>query len=172
MITIAQFITKLKHLNLNPIKEVITFNPKKMKKPYLFDMETNDPDDFFTLCLLCTHPEVDLVAVTVTPGSDEQIGLVHQVLACAEHSPIPVGSYEPGVEKNCISKFHFDFLGKITPQKPNAQGFEIILETLKKHPDLTIVTGAPLRNFRQIPEDTPIKQMGSSGRLCRRQCSP
>jgi pyrimidine-specific ribonucleoside hydrolase len=41
-----------------------------------FDMETSDPDDVFTLCLLAHHPCVNLVSVTVTPGSKHQIGLV------------------------------------------------------------------------------------------------
>jgi inosine-uridine nucleoside N-ribohydrolase len=31
-------------------------------------METNDPDDFLTLCILSTHPKVNLRAVTITPG--------------------------------------------------------------------------------------------------------
>ena len=31
-----------------------------------FDMETSDPDDVFTLCLLAHHPRVNLVSVTVT----------------------------------------------------------------------------------------------------------
>jgi inosine-uridine nucleoside N-ribohydrolase len=134
-----------------------------MKKPFLFDMETSDPDDAFTLCLLCTHPQVDLVAVTVTPGSDEQIGLVHKILELTQHALIPVGSYEPNVAKKCVSAFHYDFLGEIPFQKPDAQGFEVILEALQKHPDLTILTGAPLRNFRQIPEETPIQTWVAQG---------
>ena len=48
--------------------------------PIVFDMETQDPDDVFTLCALATHPWARLVAVTVTPGSDEQIGVVEHVL--------------------------------------------------------------------------------------------
>lgn len=45
-----------------------------------FDMETQDPDDVLTLCLLATHPAVRLRAVTVNPGSKHQIGVVKHVL--------------------------------------------------------------------------------------------
>ena len=33
-----------------------------------FDMETADPDDVLTLCLLSHHPKVNLVSTTITPG--------------------------------------------------------------------------------------------------------
>ena len=42
----------------------------------VWDMETSDPDDFLTLLLLIGHPRVNLKAVTVTPGTPDQIGLV------------------------------------------------------------------------------------------------
>lgn len=44
------------------------------------DMETSDPDDFLTLLLLAGHPEVNLCAVTVTPGSPAQVGVVRLVV--------------------------------------------------------------------------------------------
>ena len=47
----------------------------------VWDMETGDPDDFLTLLLLLGHPQVNLKAVTVTPGTREQVGLVRQALA-------------------------------------------------------------------------------------------
>jgi len=43
-------------------------------------METSDPDDLMTLCLLANHSKADLLVVTVTPGIDEQIGLVKTIL--------------------------------------------------------------------------------------------
>ena len=46
----------------------------------VWDMETGDPDDYLTLLLLLGHPEVHLKAVTVTPGSPDQIGLVRETL--------------------------------------------------------------------------------------------
>lgn len=35
----------------------------------ILDMETGDPDDFFTLCFLLSHPRVQLRAVTLYPGT-------------------------------------------------------------------------------------------------------
>jgi hypothetical protein len=37
-----------------------------------FDMETEDPDDALTLCVLATHPAVRLAAVTVNHGRPER----------------------------------------------------------------------------------------------------
>ena len=42
----------------------------------VWDMETGDPDDFMTMLWLADHPKINLKAVTVTPGSQAQIGLV------------------------------------------------------------------------------------------------
>lgn len=42
----------------------------------VWDMETSDPDDFFTLLLLLGHPLVNLKGVTITPGTPEQVGVV------------------------------------------------------------------------------------------------
>lgn len=47
-------------------------------RPFVLDMETSDPDDFITLLMLLGHPLVDLRAVTVTPGTREQVGLVRR----------------------------------------------------------------------------------------------
>lgn len=35
----------------------------------VWDMETGDPDDFITLLLLLGHPRVNLLGVTITPGT-------------------------------------------------------------------------------------------------------
>ncbi|CAF2216823.1 unnamed protein product [Rotaria magnacalcarata] len=39
----------------------------------VFDMETGDPDDFITFLFLLGHPRVHLKAVTVVPGTPDQI---------------------------------------------------------------------------------------------------
>jgi len=59
----------------------------------VWDMETGDPDDFMTLLMLLDHPKVDLQAVTVTPGTPEQIGLVRRALEWFEKD-IPVGAFK------------------------------------------------------------------------------
>ena len=49
-------------------------------------METRDPDDVLTLCLLATHPGIRLIAVTVNPGTAQQLGVVREVLGRLERS--------------------------------------------------------------------------------------
>lgn len=65
------------------------------KHDLIFDMETADPDDAMTLCLLANHNHITLRAVTVTPGTDEQIGMVKHILKITGHD-LPVGSKAQG----------------------------------------------------------------------------
>lgn len=111
-----------------------------------FDMETSDPDDVLTLCMLSNHPKVNLVAVTVTPGSKHQIGLVKFILNKL-NKQIPVGSRNSLHPKECVSEFHYNWLGKIAPQEPDGLGCDILEQALKQYPDLTIVCGASLGNI-------------------------
>ncbi|MEZ4399304.1 MAG: hypothetical protein R3B06_04750 [Kofleriaceae bacterium] len=61
-----------------------------------FDMETKDPDDVLTLCVLATHPSVRLAAVTVTvtPGIPAQIAVVREVLRRLGVD-VPIGARVP-----------------------------------------------------------------------------
>lgn len=115
----------------------------------IWDMETSDPDDVMTLCLLMSHPKVRLCAVTVVPGTNEQIGLVKMLLAEAGLQ-IPVGSCKPHTPKNCVAPFYKQWLGNFPDQNPDGIGADVITETLEKYPQATILTGAPLRNFSII----------------------
>jgi inosine-uridine nucleoside N-ribohydrolase len=49
-------------------------------------LETRDPDDALTLCLLATHPRLRLAAVTVNPGTPQQIAVVREILRRLERS--------------------------------------------------------------------------------------
>ncbi|WP_299453238.1 nucleoside hydrolase [uncultured Microscilla sp.] len=129
----------------------------------LFDMETGDPDDAVTLCFLIAHPLVSLRAVTVTPGTNEQVGLVHHILQTTNHAEIPVGSYRPKYEKNCLSAFHRRWLGNFDDQLPDAEGHQVIKETLEAYPDLVIITGAPLKNFGALEVNQPIEKWIAQG---------
>ncbi len=42
-------------------------------KRMIFEMETADPDDFMTLLWLADHPDVELLGVLVTPGSERSV---------------------------------------------------------------------------------------------------
>lgn len=66
----------------------------------VWDMETGDPDDFLTLLLLLGHPRVNLKAVTVTPGTPDQVGLVRRALEWFDRK-IPVGAHDLGARAWC-----------------------------------------------------------------------
>jgi inosine-uridine nucleoside N-ribohydrolase len=113
-----------------------------------FDMETNDPDDAFTLCILATHPKVNLVAVTITPGTNEQVGVVRKILAMANKT-VPIGTYRLQSElsnKAAVSSFHCRWLGGIEASKPDNEGYLILSQAFENYPDAVLLTGAPLNN--------------------------
>lgn len=133
---------KPEHLS-NIVKEVQTV---------LFDMETSDPDDVAALCFLCYHPLVDLKAVTVTPGTLDQIGLVKSILKMCDKN-IPVGSRKPDHPKDCVSGF-FRKHYKIEPAQPAGLGHEIIHDHFRmyKQKARVLLTGAALGNPREALE--------------------
>jgi len=114
----------------------------------IYDMETQDPDDLFALAILCSHPEVNLRAVCVTPGSPRQIGLIRHALNQLGKTDIEVGSFNFSHPKECISSWWTEFLGHtFWTAEECPEGWEVYDRTLSKCPDLTLVTGAPLKNL-------------------------
>ena len=82
----------------------------------IWDMETGDPDDFFTLMLLLGHSEVNLKAVTITPGAEDQIGLVRKVLKDFK-ADIPIGAFNIDHPKKCVSGWYHKVYGEFVPSK-------------------------------------------------------
>ena len=111
-----------------------------------FNMETSDPDDALTLCLLATHPRVNLCGITVTPGSKAQIAVVKHLLEKLSCSHIPVGSKNIEHPKQCVSEFHYKWLGKsLSGAVAMADGTgEEILKLASEAGNLKIVSGAPM----------------------------
>lgn len=140
---------------MKTIKEI-----KKMN--VLLDMETGDPDDVMTLCFLLEHSRVNLRAVTVMPGTDEQIGLVKFILKEAGLD-IPVGSSNPGYDKKCVSPFYYKWFPKSKPMQPDDEGCQVIMNCLKDYPDLVLLTGAPLKNFRGVEFEQPVERWVAQG---------
>ncbi|MCP3099276.1 nucleoside hydrolase [Myxococcus sp. K15C18031901] len=118
-------------------------------------METSDPDDALTLCLLATHPDVTLRAVTVTPGTRLQVGVVRHLLARAGRSDVPVGARNPAAERESLSPFHTKWLGPVPPSEPDALAHEVLALTLGRFPEATLLTGAPLQNLRLLLDGHP-----------------
>lgn len=111
----------------------------------VYDMETSDPDDAVTLCFLCWHPCVELVGVTVTPGTKGQIGVVKELLRRCKKS-VPVGSRKPDHAKDCVSSFHYKAMGEIPPAEPDGLGWEVLRDVFHMHPEAVLLTGGPLGN--------------------------
>lgn len=111
-----------------------------------FDMEMQDPDDVFTLCILATHPRSNLKGVTVFPGGLDQVGLAKHVLRLVGRPDVPVGAAGLDDGKSRVSAFHYNWLGKIDPATPDFTEVELLL---KNSGDTTLVTGAPLRNVKK-----------------------
>jgi pyrimidine-specific ribonucleoside hydrolase len=132
-------------------------------------METGDPDDLLTLILLAGHPRADLRAVTITPGTPHQVGVVRHVLDRLGLD-LPVGAFDldhtkDGREVTCVSAWHFKVLGDVPPSRDAAAGWEVLAEALD--PATTLVTGGPLKNLgallRRQPEGTPIRWVAQGG---------
>ncbi len=112
-----------------------------------WDMETADPDDVFTLCMLSHHPQVNLRSVTVTPGSRHQIGLVKHILKLL-NKDIPVGAKNIEHPKECVSEFHYKWLGKIAPAEADGIGSDILWDAhYGQANNFKIVCGASLGNL-------------------------
>jgi pyrimidine-specific ribonucleoside hydrolase len=110
----------------------------------VWDMETSDPDDFLTLLFLLGHPQVNLRAVTVTPGTPDQIGLVRQALRWFDRD-IPVGAHNLEHPKQCVSEWHYKAYGIVAASRDAEPGPELLLRLCNEN--TTLVTGAALKNL-------------------------
>jgi pyrimidine-specific ribonucleoside hydrolase len=117
--------------------------------PIHFDMETQDPDDVMTLAVLATHPRVELVSVTITPGGPDQVGLVKHVLHTLLDKPLVHIGGDPKREKPAVSGFHDKWLGSHSTAPTHTN--EELLEAAASY-GCTLLTGAPLKNLHAIPK--------------------
>jgi inosine-uridine nucleoside N-ribohydrolase len=114
----------------------------------VWDMETNDPDDFLTLLFLAGHPQVNLKAVTILPGTSHQIGLVRHALQTWFNLDIPIGVHEliTPKTKSTVSQWHYDAYGDIPPSNFALLASRVLLDNCDS--DTTLLTGAALTNLR------------------------
>jgi pyrimidine-specific ribonucleoside hydrolase len=111
----------------------------------VWDMETGDPDDFLTLLMLAGHPRVNLRAVTVTPGSPAQIGVVRHGLALMGRDDIPVGAFDQSDPRAEVSAWHYQVLGEVPPSSDAEPGSRLLERVCDE--TTTLVCGAPLKNL-------------------------
>lgn len=120
-----------------------------------FDMETNDPDDALTLCLLATHPAVELTAVTVNPGTRAQLGIVRRLLADLGHDAVPIGARDPNAAGDKVSEFHRTWLGAVPEAEPDGPAHAILAAAIEAEPATVLLCGAPLHNVRALTREHP-----------------
>jgi pyrimidine-specific ribonucleoside hydrolase len=116
----------------------------------IWDMETGDPDDFVTLLLLLGHPRVNLLGVTITPGTPDQVGVVRRALEWFDLK-IPVGVFDlehrpkSQTERLCVSAWHYKAYGDFPPSRDAVSGPDLLRSLCNA--STTLVTGAPLKNL-------------------------
>lgn len=132
----------------------------------VFDMETADPDDVATLLWLIARKDIELSAVTVTPGYLDQIGLIKGILQECNLN-IPVGGNTANIEKKGVSQFYHKIFS-VSECVSDGMASDILHKCLKK--DVRLLTGAPLKNphslYKQYPDtyiDYWIGQGGFAG---------
>ena len=134
----------------------------------IFDMETSDPDDVLTLCWLIGNPQVNLTGVTVTPGTQEQIALVRQVFFQVNGHWVtpPIGAFDNSRVDGCVSDFHYRIMNMVLEpfdvmlfipdtRKADDTGANVLRDVIKKYPDVTLLTGAPLKNLHRLLREHP-----------------
>ncbi|KAL9641604.1 hypothetical protein ABK040_013523 [Willaertia magna] len=133
-----------------------------------YDMETGDPDDYFNLIMLCSHPKVEIKCITLTPGSKDQILFLQFILqklislGYVHLKNVKIGAFNSNHPKKCLSRFlvnlfpEFSQIYKDTFENENNSlqkddipfGYDIMFETYNEFKkDLIFVTGAPLSNL-------------------------
>jgi pyrimidine-specific ribonucleoside hydrolase len=115
-------------------------------------METGDPDDVLTLLFLCSHPAVELRAVTLTPGSQEQVALVRWLLQQMDLAHVRLGAQDwpanATTEVNLRAQFYRSF-GRSHRGEPRCErADQVLLECCDEN--VTLVTGAPLHNLGHV----------------------
>ena len=120
-----------------------------------FDMETSDPDDALTLCLLAAHPSVKLTAVTVNPGTRAQLGVVRRLLAELGRGDVPVGARDPDAAGDRVSEFHHAWLGPVAPAEPDGPAHAVLARAVREQPSTVVLCGAPLHNVRALTREHP-----------------
>lgn len=120
--------------------------------PYVFDMETGDPDDVLTLLFLGSHPGVELRAVTITPGSKDQVALVRWLLQQMGLTQVRLGAQawpanaDKSVQLN--SRFYRSFGSSPRGDPICERADRVLLECCDER--VTLVTGAPLHNLGDV----------------------
>lgn len=111
-------------------------------------METQDPDDVLALCALATHPRVNLKLVTIHPGGWDQVAVVKTILRRLGLGSVEVGGREVPSSKKHVSRFHYDWLGKLEEEEPD-DASHVLIGRVSSECCPKLVTGAALTNVHR-----------------------
>lgn len=121
----------------------------QVRPPYIFDMETGDPDDVLTLLFLCSKPGLELRAVTVTPGTEDQVSMIGWILKTVGMSGVRIGATEwprKAAGKGVIYGRFYDSFGRLDKDEIVCEPADrVLLECCDER--VTLVTGAALTNL-------------------------
>jgi pyrimidine-specific ribonucleoside hydrolase len=122
----------------------------------VLDMETGDPDDFITLIFLLGHPKVNLKAVTVVPGTPDQIGFLRYVLGRFNRSDLPLGAFNMNA-KPALSKFHLKIYEDaiINESRDALDGSDVLLTHCDEQ--TILICGGPLTNVAKAIQSGQFK---------------
>ncbi len=114
-----------------------------------------DPDDVVALCICLAHPRIELVGIVVSPGYQDQVGLVRSILAFTDRLDIPIGVvpenkyspfryFSPGVHDR-----HVDCMQRlgvpVTMYDGALDGPALVERLATEHDDLVLVTIGPIQ---------------------------
>lgn len=118
------------------------------RRQIILEMETSDLDDALALTWLAANPRVELLGVVVTPGTDDQCGVVRHILDSAEHPRLPIGAFSQGSARN-VSPYHYVLWPNAKNLSPGPLwvGSRLIEALLSTHPDATVLTVGPPKNL-------------------------
>ncbi len=131
----------------------LTPQPRARNWKWILDIETSDPDDVMMLLLAAAHPQIGakLVAVTVTPGSREQVSLVRWVLrevGLLETVRIGARDWPINAGKSGARQGQFyDAFGSLPTSDADCEPAATVLGEMCSD-DVTLVTGAPVYNLQ------------------------
>lgn len=131
----------------------------------IFEMETSDPDDFMILLWLADHPEVELLAVLITPGSRDQCQLVRWGLDHCGRTDVPIGALHGSPwwsssdgQKLRVSGFHYKVYGEQIHEHPVgevARGPTLLAELLTADPNAAVLVGSAPKNIGKAFAEHP-----------------
>ena len=115
-----------------------------------------DADDFFSLCYLASCSNVNIHAVTITPGDPDQVSIANFIRDILELD------FKIGVPKNrdkkSVTPFHYDVMKEFKHIKEfgaDGIGSDVIEDVLSEYPDSDLFCIGPVTNVAAFLKNNP-----------------